>query len=670
MIKRLLFTFIILTTWGLAQALTVSNTAGNLSKAVTDKTVTALTVNGSMNALDFEFIRNNLTQLASLDIKDVTIEPLAKESASGMAFDEFNYDGNVLPQGALMGMTRLQTVVLPAGITRIDYAAMAGCSRLKEIAFPAKLQEIGAQAFNACTALTAAEVGGVVERVGAGAFARCAALRQVTLNSTSRLSVGDEAFMGCSALTTLTVGAMVDSIGDRAFAHCTKLQRLDIAQNSLLAHIGDQAFYNSALKELDMSGTAQLRHLGAWALAKTPIEEVDIPAQVKSIDEGVLFYNTSLKKITMPRALTYMPDFMLAGCNRLNISEGTLPLNLGSIGDYALYNITGVPTVTIPYKVYYIGTQAMAGMTGLNTLTSNALEVPELGDDVWAGINCGKVTLNVDRESVTSYKEAEQWKEFLIMASALRGDVNDDNRVNADDVTSERLYITSGTTQGINVNATDVNGDNAVDVADVVSIYNIINGTLPAATPIRMVGYATLEHKGEATSSNEVKSEFELANTTPYTAFQMTIVLPQGMTLDNVKGTSRTLYHEIYAGTQGGEYILLGYSPTGEDIEGNSGAFITFVVKNGNAIKKEDSFVVKDMIFVDRDENVYTFTDREFAIIGLSAIDDITAEPDDAPVDVYNMQGQLIRAGVIRSEATHGLPQGIYLVGGKKVLVK
>ncbi len=42
----------------------------------------------------------------------------------------------------------------------------------------------------------------------------------------------------------------------------------------------------------------------------------------------------------------------------------------------------------------------------------------------------------------------------------------------------------------------------------------------------------------------------------------------------------------------------------------------------------------------------------------------------DKTVDVYNMQGQLVKQGVRESIATKGLRPGIYLIGGKKVVVK
>ncbi len=46
------------------------------------------------------------------------------------------------------------------------------------------------------------------------------------------------------------------------------------------------------------------------------------------------------------------------------------------------------------------------------------------------------------------------------------------------------------------------------------------------------------------------------------------------------------------------------------------------------------------------------------------------ADVPEAVVDVYNMQGMRLRSGVRRVDALRDLPAGIYIVGGKKVLVK
>ena len=51
-------------------------------------------------------------------------------------------------------------------------------------------------------------------------------------------------------------------------------------------------------------------------------------------------------------------------------------------------------------------------------------------------------------------------------------------------------------------------------------------------------------------------------------------------------------------------------------------------------------------------------------------IDGVTADAANAPVDVYSIDGRLLRTGVQRSQAANGLPAGLYIIGGQKVVVK
>ena len=53
-----------------------------------------------------------------------------------------------------------------------------------------------------------------------------------------------------------------------------------------------------------------------------------------------------------------------------------------------------------------------------------------------------------------------------------------------------------------------------------------------------------------------------------------------------------------------------------------------------------------------------------------SGIHAIVNDDVQSVVDVYNLQGVCVRKGVQRGEATQGLPQGIYIINGEKVLVK
>ncbi|MDE6399671.1 MAG: T9SS type A sorting domain-containing protein [Muribaculaceae bacterium] len=52
-----------------------------------------------------------------------------------------------------------------------------------------------------------------------------------------------------------------------------------------------------------------------------------------------------------------------------------------------------------------------------------------------------------------------------------------------------------------------------------------------------------------------------------------------------------------------------------------------------------------------------------------SAVDEMVSE-EDSVVDVYNMQGMVVKSRVDSSAALDGLRPGVYIVGGKKVLVR
>lgn len=49
---------------------------------------------------------------------------------------------------------------------------------------------------------------------------------------------------------------------------------------------------------------------------------------------------------------------------------------------------------------------------------------------------------------------------------------------------------------------------------------------------------------------------------------------------------------------------------------------------------------------------------------------DLMAKPEPSNVDVYTLSGQLLRHGIQRQQAERNLPAGIYIIGGKKVIIK
>ena len=653
-----------------AVAATVTTQAGKLAQVVTNHNIGTLVVEGSLDARDFKFIVEELEHLTLLDLSGVTIKQYTSSNEDQLIGDTGNFEANVLPSCALAGHPSLQTIILPSSLTAIGYGALAGCTSLNDITFPASLQSIGDEAFNSCHSLQSVIIGGSISHLGRGAFAHCSNLESATIKPNVAITVGDNAFMECGKLSNLELGAQVTAIGDNAFGSCRSLNEINIEAGSALTSIGNQAFYRSALKRFDFAGTPLLRHLGAWSMAKTLLKSVDLPAHVKQLDEGVFFYNRNLSSLQLPKSLNYLSDYMLAGCTQLN---GTtfMTQSMGNVGDFALYNQSQHSSINVPFQVYYIGTRAMAGMTGLKSISSEAIEVPELGDEVWAGLNQSNIPLNVSKQSVALYRSAPQWMNFFVNEASPRGDVNGDGYVTTSDVTGERGYVLNNISDGIVITNTDVNGDGEVDVADIISIFNIINGTQPALTPQRIAGNDWIMGEGKLVNSRKTQLDIRLHNNINYTAFQLTINAPSHLTITKATATHRCLGHELHLSKQGNNsYKIMGYSPANDDIESNDGIIITLEIESTKNLSDDDSIDLPSIIFADSHENAYILDPEHLNLIGVSSIDNINVDESSGPVNVYNIQGQLLRSNVERDQATQGLPAGIYIVGGKKVVVR
>ncbi len=59
--------------------------------------------------------------------------------------------------------------------------------------------------------------------------------------------------------------------------------------------------------------------------------------------------------------------------------------------------------------------------------------------------------------------------------------------------------------------------------------------------------------------------------------------------------------------------------------------------------------------------------DPSVAPTGISIVE---AKAEEGRVNVYNLSGALVRAQVDAGKAVSGLPAGIYIVGGKKIVVR
>ena len=67
-------------------------------------------------------------------------------------------------------------------------------------------------------------------------------------------------------------------------------------------------------------------------------------------------------------------------------------------------------------------------------------------------------------------------------------------------------------------------------------------------------------------------------------------------------------------------------------------------------------------------KSMFLSNDTKYDPTGINEM--VRQQQKDSPVNVYTLSGQMVRRSASRKEATQGLPAGIYVVGGRKIMVK
>ena len=127
--------------------------AGQLQSLIGEqhRTITNLTVSGTIDVRDFAFINDALFHLTGIDLADCTID--AFESRDIYLGNQTRFDANCIPANTFFGFQELTTVRLPRNTEKIGKGAFAGCTKLKNIDWGNNLQEIAGFAFCDCFSL-------------------------------------------------------------------------------------------------------------------------------------------------------------------------------------------------------------------------------------------------------------------------------------------------------------------------------------------------------------------------------------------------------------------------------------------------------------------------------------------------------------------------------------
>ncbi len=372
--------------------------AGRLEKTMVDRLeldVTAiknLKLTGEIGAADYTFMRDKMTSLMRLNLREV----------------ESKIDGVYkIPASAFSGKTTLIKCVLPEKLERIEVDVFKGTSltgtvqlpeglksvsgfgntKITNVLFPTTLEEIGSNAFSGCNSLMCdISLPASLKRIANGAFSGSAIKGNLALPEGLEY-IGSSAFSSCSGLTgSLTIPSGVHIINSHAFDSCGFTGNLTLPMG--LTEIQSEAFHSTKFKG-----------------------ELNIPSTVTTIG-GQAFASTEFNgTLVLPKELISLGSSVFNGCWRLS-GVVEIPENIVAIPSQLFYNCKNIEGIVLHKDVEVIETLAFANCYYVSSIVSKAKNAPTIASNSFNGIAKDNFALEVPEESIKKYQFASGWSEF------------------------------------------------------------------------------------------------------------------------------------------------------------------------------------------------------------------------------------------------------------------
>ena len=155
------------------------------------------------------------------------------------------------------------------------------------------------------------------------------------------------------------------------------------------------------------------------------LRSILLPPTIKSIGKGAFAGCSAVDSIVIPE--NESQDFLIRNhtvylkSDTLRIHEvlpsfrGTYEIKKGivEVGDYAFAGCNGIHSIVVPSTVSRIGHHAFANCIGLSSLRLILYNVPETGADALSGVSPLSCTLYVPAGSKDRYKQHAQWGMFV-----------------------------------------------------------------------------------------------------------------------------------------------------------------------------------------------------------------------------------------------------------------
>ena len=416
----------------------VNSTAGHLKDAITaankDYTqVRNLKITGNINAKDFYFMRDSMSRLSALNLKEVRI----KGWGTNEEYEE-NMDDQI-PNSAFYfiqtvgGSNSLNRIVLPDTLKSIGSNAFYGCKYLSgSLIIPEGVTEIKRGAFKGCTGLNGIlSLPSTLKKLGnrgkddmsdegtdyyGGVFQDCR-------NLTGNLNLPDNlelirgyCFSGCNGFYgELRLPSKLKRLGNCAFSYCSGLTgSLSIPQG--ITALPSEAFHNCGF-----NGTLTL-HDGITNIANDAFAnchfkgELHLPKRLKVISENAFCNNDFSGQLSLPSTLTHIASNAFANNWRL-MGVLDIPDEVESIGESAFANCKMLEGLVLPESLETIRRGAFENCFGIGSIVCKGTMPAYIESGAFDGVAKDNFTLEVPESAISQYQAASGWCDFKRIAA-------------------------------------------------------------------------------------------------------------------------------------------------------------------------------------------------------------------------------------------------------------
>lgn len=415
----------------------VNSTVGGLKNAITtlhkDYTkIKNLKITGEINAQDFFFMRDSMSSLSALNLKEVRIKASCKPGEGEEGLDD-QIPARAFSDEQRGGSTSLNRIILPDHLIAIGGNAFNGCRYLSgSLVIPEGVTEIRRGAFNGCIGLNGTiSLPSTLKKLGnnwnsdtadedidyyGGVFQGCSNLTGNLVLPNNLELIRGYCFAGCSGLYgELRLPEKLKHIGNCAFQGCSGLS------GSLSIPQGISVIPSEAFSECGFDGTLTM-HDGITNIGNAAFNncrfrgELRLPKNLHVISNHAFCNNDFSGVLKLTSNISHIGNSAFANNWRL-IGILNIPDGVESIGENAFTGCKMLEGLVFPESMETIRSGAFSGCFGINSIVCQGTMPAYIENGAFDDIAKDNFTLEVPTSAVSQYQMASGWREFKRIAA-------------------------------------------------------------------------------------------------------------------------------------------------------------------------------------------------------------------------------------------------------------